>query len=55
MSPTRPSAAPGFWSRAARQHNFTWGASLSLLLLAAAALSYVWTPWSPYDIDMSAK
>jgi peptide/nickel transport system permease protein len=26
-----------------------------LLLLAAAPLSLVWTPWSPYEIDMAGK
>jgi peptide/nickel transport system permease protein len=31
------------------------GAALTLLVLFAAALSLFWTPWSPYEIDMSAK
>jgi peptide/nickel transport system permease protein len=31
------------------------GAVLSLLLAAAAALSLVWTPHSPYEVDMAAK
>ena len=28
---------------------------LTLLLLLAASLSLIWTPWSPYEIDMAAK
>ena len=28
---------------------------LSLLLILAAALSLVWTPWSPYEMDLAAK
>lgn len=47
--------APGFWRRAARHRSFMVGAVLSLLLVLAAALSLVWTPHSPYDVDMSAK
>ena len=31
------------------------GAVLTLLLVLAAAMSLVWTPWSPYEIDMAAK
>lgn len=31
------------------------GALLTLLLLAAAALSLVWTPWPPYEIDLAMK
>lgn len=31
------------------------GAALTALLLAAALLSWVWTPHSPYDIDIAAK
>ena len=31
------------------------GAALSLLLLASALLSLVWTPWSPYEMDIAAK
>ena len=47
--------APGFWRRALRHPSFVIGGVLTLLLLAAAALSYVWTPWSPYEIDMPSK
>lgn len=54
LSPQR-SAVPGFWRRALHQRNFVLGAALSLLLLAAAGLSYLWTPWSPYEMDLSSK
>ena len=48
-------AAPGFWQRARRHPGFVIGGLLSLLLLLAAALSYVWTPYSVYEVDMDAK
>ena len=44
-----------FWSRAKQNHSFALGALLTLLLVFAALLSLVWTPWSPYEIDMLAK
>lgn len=47
--------APGFWRRALRHPSFVIGAVLSLLLAAAAALSFVWTPHSPYEVDMASK
>jgi peptide/nickel transport system permease protein len=31
------------------------GGTLVLLVLVAAAISLVWTPWPPYDIDIAAK
>src|SRR5947209_15864816 len=46
---------PAFWRRALSHRSFTIGAVLSLLLVAAAALSLVWTPHSPYEVDMAAK
>ncbi len=48
-------AGQGFWRRALRHRSFVIGAVLSVLLLLAASLSLVWTPHSPYDVDMSAK
>ena len=48
-------AAPGGWRRAGRHPGFAIGAVLSLLLLAAAALSYAWTPYSVYEVDMDAR
>jgi peptide/nickel transport system permease protein len=44
-----------FWSRALQHRSFTVGLSLTALVLLAAALSWFWTPWSPYEIDMAAK
>lgn len=44
-----------FYSRARKNRSFVVGFALSLLVLFAAALSLFWTPWSPYEIDMSAK
>ena len=35
--------------------SFVLGGILTALLVLAAALSLVWTPWSPYEIDMAAK
>lgn len=51
-SPARP---PGFWARARRHPSFLIGAVLTLLLIAAALLSFVWTPGSAYDVAMDAK
>lgn len=47
--------APGFWSRALRHRSFVVGAVLTALLLAAAGLSYLWTPWAPLEMDMANK
>lgn len=47
--------APGFWSRALRHRSFVVGAVLTALLLAAAGLSYLWTPWPPLEMDMANK
>jgi peptide/nickel transport system permease protein len=46
---------PGFWQRAWRHPSFAIGAALTLLLALAALVSYAWTPYSPYDVDMAAK
>jgi peptide/nickel transport system permease protein len=48
-------APPGFFKRALRHRAFVIGAVLTLLLLLAAALSLVWTPWSPYEMDMNNR
>jgi peptide/nickel transport system permease protein len=52
-----PGARPatGFWRRALRHRSFVLGAALSLLVVGAALLSLVWTPWSAYDIDIASK
>lgn len=42
-------------ARAAGNHSFAVGGLLTLALLATAALSLVWTPLSPYLIDVPQK
>ncbi|MFT4243730.1 MAG: ABC transporter permease [Acidovorax sp.] len=49
------SSPPGWWHRALRHRSFVIGAVLSLLLVLAALLSFVWTPWSPYEMDLANK
>ena len=44
-----------FLHRAFRHRSFALGAVLTFLLVFAATLSLVWTPWSPYEIDMAMK
>lgn len=51
----RPRAAAGFWPRALRHRSFVAGGVLGLLVLMAALLSLVWTPWSAYELDIAAK
>jgi peptide/nickel transport system permease protein len=61
MSATLPVATPplargpGFWKRAFAHRSFAIGVVLSLLLAIAAALSFVWTPYSVYEVTMSDK
>jgi len=55
LSPASAAAAPGWLHRALRHRSFAIGAVLSLLLVVAAALSFVWTPWSPYEMDLANK
>ena len=47
--------APGFWKRALAHRSFVIGAVLSALLVLAALLSLVWTPYSPYNVNMADK
>jgi peptide/nickel transport system permease protein len=54
-SPAAATTAPSWLHRALRHRSFVLGAVLSLLLLATAALSLVWTPWSPYEMDLANK
>lgn len=59
-TPTLPlTAAPRttitFWQRALRHRSFVIGGLFTLALVLAALLSFVWTPWSPYDMDMASK
>ena len=53
VAPTHQPAS--FGSRAWGHRSFVVGAGLTLVLILAALLSLVWTPWSPYEIDMAAK
>ncbi|MGJ5034823.1 ABC transporter permease [Bradyrhizobium sp. HKCCYLRH3059] len=48
-------ASNAFWRRALRHRSFTVGALLCLLVLGAALLSLLWTPWSAYEIDVASK
>ena len=41
--------------RGLRHPSFVIGAVLTLALLICALLSFVWTPWSPYEMNMDAK
>jgi peptide/nickel transport system permease protein len=38
-----------------RHRSFVLGAVLTLFMLGVATLSLVWTPWSPYEVDMASK
>jgi peptide/nickel transport system permease protein len=50
-----PLRGPGFRQRALRNASFVIGLVLSVLLVLAAGLSFVWTPHDPYEIDMALK
>ena len=54
-APLAPLQGPGFWKRARRNPSFMVGAVLSALLVFVAALSLVWTPHNPYEVDMALK
>jgi len=45
----------GFWRRSLRHPSFVIGLVLSALMVATALLSLVWTPYNPYDVDMSLR
>jgi peptide/nickel transport system permease protein len=53
--PFSPRAAAGFWRRALRHRSFVVGSALSMLVVGAALLSLLWTPWSAYELDIAAK
>ena len=46
---------PLWLQRALRHPSCVIGAALTLTLLATALLSFIWTPWSPYEMDMPGK
>ena len=52
-SPHQP--GKGFWQRALRHRSFVTGGVLTLLVISAALLSTIWTPWSAYEIDVAHK
>ena len=54
-APLAPLQARGFWHRARRNPSFMIGLVLSVLLVLAAGLSFVWTPFNPYEVVMSLK
>ncbi|MEX8191942.1 ABC transporter permease [Comamonas guangdongensis] len=49
-----PARAASFARRALQHRSFVLGALLTALLLAAALLSFAWTPGSAYEMDMDA-
>ena len=53
MATSRPQVS--LLSRALAHRSFVIGAGLTLILILAATVSLIWTPWSPYEIDMAAK
>jgi peptide/nickel transport system permease protein len=44
-----------FSKRALRHRSFMVGGALSMLVVCAALVSLVWTPWSAYELDIAAK
>lgn len=54
-APLAPLQGQGFWHRARRHPSFMIGLVLSVLLALAAAVSLVWTPHNPYEVDMGLK
>ena len=55
ISPPVSASPPGWLRRALRHRSFVIGATLSLLVIFTAALSLVWTPSSPYEMDLAHK
>jgi peptide/nickel transport system permease protein len=55
LTPAAAIRANSFWRRALRHRSFVLGGALCLLVLFAALLSLVWTPWSAYDLDIANK
>jgi peptide/nickel transport system permease protein len=55
-APSQPrQSSMGFWRRALRHRSFMAGGVLTLLVISAALLSMVWTPWPTYEIDIAHK
>jgi peptide/nickel transport system permease protein len=55
LAPAAARRANHFWRRALHHRSFMLGGMLCLVVLGAALLSLVWTPWSAYDLDVAAK
>ncbi|WP_079568447.1 ABC transporter permease [Bradyrhizobium erythrophlei] len=53
-SPSRRSVN-NFWQRALGHRSFVAGGALTMVMISAALLSLVWTPWSAYELDMTHK
>jgi peptide/nickel transport system permease protein len=55
-APSQPRrSGKSFWQRALGHRSFVVGGVLTLLMISAALLSLVWTPWPVYEIDMAHK
>jgi peptide/nickel transport system permease protein len=54
-APLAPVQGRGFWHRARRNPSFVIGLVLSVLLVLAAGISLIWTPFNPYEVDMALK
>jgi peptide/nickel transport system permease protein len=54
-SPLLRRAGQSFWQRGLHHRSFVVGGLLSMLVMGSALLSLVWTPWSPYELDIAAK
>ena len=48
-------AGLGFWARALRHPSFAIGGAMCAMLIAAALLSLVWSPYPPAEIDIPNK
>ena len=55
MSSLRKTLRPNFLSRGLRHPSFVMGALLVFLLVLAALISTVWSPWPPADLDIPNK
>jgi peptide/nickel transport system permease protein len=55
LAPDAARRANSFSRRALHHRSFVFGGGLCLLVLGAALLSLVWTPWSAYDLDIASK
>ncbi len=54
-TPAAAAMTPALWQQARRHPSFMLGALLTALLVAAALLSLVWTPWPPAQINIPHK